>query len=190
VFLDKDGTLIEDVPYNVDPERMRLTRGAQTALRRLGAARLPVVVVSNQSGVARGYFDESALVPVAERLRAFVTAEGATFLDFRYCPHLPGGVIAAYAVECDCRKPKPGLLVAAASAHALDLSTCWMVGDILDDIEAGRGAGCRTILLDNGHETKWRLTEQRIPDYSAGDLDEAAGIILGGAGGAAPQNSR
>jgi histidinol-phosphate phosphatase family protein len=180
VFLDKDGTLVEDVPYNVDPARMRLARGAQAALRRLGSAGLPIVVVSNQSGVARGYFNEEALGPIADRLRLLVAAEGATLLEFRYCPHLQGGLITRYAVECDCRKPKPGLLVAAGRAHGLDLTGSWMVGDILDDIEAGKAAGCRTILLDNGHETEWLLNERRAPDFSVGDVSVKKEIILGG----------
>jgi histidinol-phosphate phosphatase family protein len=137
-----------------------------------------VVVVSNQSGVARGHFNEEALVPLADRLRSLVTAEGAIMLDFRYCPHLRDGLIGRYAVDCDCRKPKSGLLLAAASAHGLDLAASWMVGDILDDVEAGKAAGCQTILLCNGHETEWRMNEERRPDYLAGDLNEAADIIL------------
>jgi histidinol-phosphate phosphatase family protein len=141
------------------------------------------VVVSNQSGVARGYFNEEALGPVADRLRQLLAEEGATLLGLRYCPHLVDGLIARYAVECECRKPKPGLLLAAARDYRLDLGASWMVGDILDDIEAGKAAGCRTILLDNGHEAEWLLNERRTPDFRVRDLAEAAEIILGPAPG-------
>lgn len=178
VFLDKDGTLLENLPYNVDPALMKPAPGAQAALRRLGSAGVPLVVVSNQSGVARGFFTEDALKAVAAYLERLASEHGARLLDFRYCPHFPTGVIAAYAVECDCRKPRPGLLLQAAGAHRLDLGRSWMVGDILDDVEAGRAAGCRTILLDNGNETEWGLSESRTPDFVAEDLDEAARIIL------------
>src|SRR5205823_6483112 len=173
VFLDKDGTLIEDVPYNVDPARVRLMPGAAEGLRALHAAGYRLLVISNQSGVARGYFEEAALAAVGERLGELLAEAGVPLAGFYYCPHHPEGSVAAYAVECSCRKPQPGLLVRAAREHGLDLAASWLVGDILNDIEAGRAAGCRTVLLDNGHETEWILTPQRRPHYMATDLTEA-----------------
>ena len=95
-----------------------------------------------------------------------------------FCPHHPEGQVPAYAVQCSCRKPQPGLLLQAAQAHRLNLARSWFVGDILDDIEAGRRAGCRTILLDNGNETEWVLNPDRQPHYYAASIDTAAGIIL------------
>lgn len=178
VFMDKDGTLLENLPYNVDPDKMRLAPGAQAALRRLGSAGVALVVVSNQSGVARGLFPEEALAGVAERLRQFVEGAGALLLDFCYCPHLAGGTVPAYSLECHCRKPKRGLLLDAAWRHGLDLSASWMVGDILDDVEAGRAAGCRTILVDRGNETEWEITPARKPDHIVTRLDEAAEFIV------------
>jgi D-glycero-D-manno-heptose 1,7-bisphosphate phosphatase len=178
VFLDKDGTLIEDVPYNVRPELIRLMPGSVAGLRRLHAAGYRLLVVSNQSGVARGLFREEALGPVEERLRQLLAAEGMPLTGFYYCPHHPTGSVAEYAVACTCRKPQPGLLYRAAQEHGLDLGVSWFVGDILNDVEAGRRAGCRTILLDNGHETEWVLTPERTPHCRAADLDEAARIIL------------
>jgi histidinol-phosphate phosphatase family protein len=179
VFLDKDGTLIEDVPYNVDPARMRLMPGAAEGLRALHAAGYRLIVISNQSGVARGYFKEAALAAVEARLRELLAEAGVPLTGFYYCPHHPEGSVAAYAVECCCRKPQPGLLVRAAREHHIDLAGSWFVGDLLNDIEAGRAAGCRTVLLDNGHETEWNLTPQRRPHYTTADLTEAAAVITG-----------
>ena len=178
VFLDKDGTLVEDVPYNVDPARIRLTDGAAEGLRRLHAAGYRLVVVSNQAGVARGYFPEEALEAVGRRLRELLAQAGVPLGGFYYCPHHRDGSVRRYAVACDCRKPAPGMLRRAAREHGLDLPRCWLVGDILDDVEAGRRAGCRTVLLENGHETEWVWSPERVPDLRAANLAEAAERIL------------
>lgn len=179
VLLDKDGTLIEDVPYNVDPALMRLTEGAVAALRVLHEAGYLLIVVSNQSGVARGYFDEQAIGPVEARLRELLDAAGVRLAGFYYCPHHPDGPVERYAVVCECRKPAPGLLLRAAREHRLDLARSWLVGDILHDVEAGRRAGCRTILLDVGNETEWDLTPARTPDFVAPTFADVARLILG-----------
>jgi D-glycero-D-manno-heptose 1,7-bisphosphate phosphatase len=178
VFLDKDGTLVEDVPYNVDPARIRLTRGAAEGLRRLRDAGYRLVVVSNQSGVARGYFPEAALDRVWRRLTDLLAAGGVPVDGFYYCPHHPDGAVAEFTRVCDCRKPGTGLVLRAAQDLGLDLRRSWLVGDILDDIEAGHRAGCRTVLLVNGNETEWVLSPARQPQHTAADLNEAAGIIL------------
>src|SRR5439155_10333247 len=104
---------------------------------------------------------------------------GIPLTGFYYCPHYPTGVVEAYAIACSCRKPEAGLLFQAARKHGLDLARCWFIGDILNDVEAGRRAGCRTILLDNGHETEWVLTPARTPHERAAYLAEAARIITG-----------
>jgi D-glycero-D-manno-heptose 1,7-bisphosphate phosphatase len=177
VFLDKDGTLVEDVPHNVDPGQVRLRPGARAGLSALHAAGYRLVVISNQSGVARGLFPEWRLRAVEARLRELL-AGGAPLDAFYFCPHHPQGAVAAHAADCACRKPSPGLLVRAAAERGLDLASSWMVGDILDDVEAGRRAGCRTVLLEDGGETEWRLSQERLPHHLAGDLWEAARIIL------------
>jgi histidinol-phosphate phosphatase family protein len=177
VFLDKDGTLIEDVPYNVDPDHVRLLPGAAEGLRSLHAAGFTLIAISNQSGLARGYFPEEALAAVEQRLRALLREVGAPLAGFYYCPHHPDGVVAPYSVACSCRKPEPGLIVRAAHDHRVDRSRSWFLGDILDDVQAGRAAGSKTILIDNGHETEWDLTPHRVPHYIAGDLIQAADII-------------
>ena len=122
VFLDKDGTLVEDVPYNVDPALIRLGPGAADGLRLLHAAGYPLIVISNQSGVARGYFEEAALGAVEVRLRELLGEVGVPLTGFYYCPHHPEGSVAAYAVGCECRKPLPGMIVRAADEHGIDLA--------------------------------------------------------------------
>ena len=177
IFLDKDGTLIHDVPYNVDPTRMRLLPGAVEGLRRLQRAGYLLIVVTNQSGVARGLFSERALGAVEQRLRALLARAGIPLADFYYCPHHPDGTVLEYAVECACRKPQPGLIARAVHEHGLDPGRSWLIGDILNDVQAGKLAGCRTILLDNGGESEWLLNHRRLPDYVATDLREAAAIV-------------
>lgn len=177
IFLDKDGTLIENVPYNVDPRRVRLARAAERGLRRLRDAGFVFVVISNQPGVALGYFEESALHDVRRRIEALLAEIGVALAGFYYCPHHPEGRRARYATTCECRKPAAGLVRAAAAAHGIDLAASWLIGDILDDVEAGARAGCRTVLLDNGHETEWRAGEFRRPDFTAADIDSAAECI-------------
>lgn len=178
VFLDKDGTLVENVPYNVDPARIRLAAGAVEGLRALTDAGYLPVVVSNQSGVARGLFPAAALGEVERRLRALLAEGGVELAGCYWCPHLPDGEVRRYAVHCLCRKPRPGLLRRAAAELGIVLRDSWMVGDILDDVEAGRAAGCRTVLVDNGNETEWRRSPAREPDAVASDLAGAARCIL------------
>jgi D-glycero-D-manno-heptose 1,7-bisphosphate phosphatase len=178
VFLDKDGTLIHNVPYNVDPDKIQLCDGAIEGLRSLHLANYKLFIITNQSGVARGYFLETALAAVEQRLRDLLASAGVPLAGFYYCPHHPKGTIAPYAIDCNCRKPQPGLLHQASRDFNIDLSQSWFIGDILHDVEAGRAAGCRTILIDNGNETEWQLSPQRLPHHLAADLQQAARVIL------------
>lgn len=173
VFLDKDGTIIENVPYNVDPLKIRLCSGAGDGLRLLAGAGYLLVVVSNQSGVARGYFPESALGPAERRLHQLLAEVGVMLDGIRYCPHHPEGSVPAYSIACRCRKPEPGMLIDAARSLGIDLSRSWMVGDIGDDVEAGRRAGCRTVLV--GRKSELILAD---PDIRAVTLTDAARQIL------------
>jgi D-glycero-D-manno-heptose 1,7-bisphosphate phosphatase len=179
IFLDKDGTLVKNVPYNVDPGLISLYPGAADGLKQLSHAGYRFVVVTNQSGVARGLFPEAALIDVEKRIRELVLAEaGVPLAGFYYCPHHPDGGIQAYRMECACRKPKPGMLIRASRDLKIDLRSAWMIGDILDDIEAGRRAGCRTVLLNNGNETEWKRAPLREPHFIIPSFAEAASIIL------------
>ncbi len=177
IFLDKDGTLLDDVPYNIDPQRMVLSKNAGEGLRLFAGLSYQLIVVSNQSGIARGYFEESVMQKVEQRLRELINEERASLLAFYYCPHLPNAPVDAYRQQCDCRKPAPGMLLQAAADHDIDLAASWMIGDILDDIEAGNRAGCRTILLDNGNETEWQISTYRKPDLMVPDIYAAARLV-------------
>jgi len=149
IFFDRDNTLIVGNEYLGDPAQVELMPGAADAVaraRRLGYA---TVVISNQSGVARGYFDEATVVAVNQRTEDLLLAEnGESIIDRQeYCPFHPQGTVDRYAIDSDLRKPKPGMIFKAAHALALDLRNSWMIGDAPRDIEAGSAAGCRTILF-------------------------------------------
>ena len=177
VFFDKDGTLVEDLPPNTDRSLVRFYPGVFTALRLLDRAGFVLIIATNQSGIAEGRCSESDVRRIHTYLHCRLADEGITLGGFYYCPHRADGTVAPYAIPCQCRKPQPGLLLRACRDLDLDMRQSWMVGDILHDVEAGRWAGCRTILLNNGHETEWLLTESRWPDYIAETLLEAAQLI-------------
>ncbi len=176
IFLDKDGTLLENVPYNVDPEQVRLLPGAVEGLLQLQSAGYRLVVVSNQSGVARGMFPEQALVAVEQRLRNLLSAAGVNLDRCYFCPHHPTGAVLDYAIECDCRKPRPGLLIRAARELSLDLAQCWMIGDSPSDVEAGQRAGCRTLFIADPREPLPPGMPQ--PNAMVANLIEAARHVL------------
>lgn len=178
VFLDKDGTLIPDIPYNVDPQLITLQADAIEGLKRLQVAGYLFVIVSNQSGVARGFFEEKMLVGVEQRIRQLLQERGIELSGFYHCPHHPDGIVTGFNKDCNCRKPAPGMLFTAAEAHNIDLESSWMIGDILNDVEAGNRAGCSTVLIDNGNETEWVPGHHRIPTITAKSIDEAATLML------------
>jgi D-glycero-D-manno-heptose 1,7-bisphosphate phosphatase len=183
IFLDKDGTLIRDIPYNVDPSLIVLTPNAVQALTMLQDNEYMFFVVSNQTGLALGHFTLDELEKASLHLCTLLFNEGVGLDAFYYCPHRGD--------DCSCHKPAPGLLLQAALDHDLDLSASWMIGDILNDVEAGHRAGCHTILLDNGNETEWRMDSVlRIPDHTVSDLRDAADIILSQTKTYAPDSSQ
>ena len=176
-FLANDGTLVEDLLCNPNPDRIRLLHGATEGLRLLHAAGYRLIVVSNQAGVAHGHFPEEAVAAVKEQLRNLLAEADVPLAGFYYCPHHPRGTVPPYAVACSCRKPEPGLILHAAREHQVDLAHSWLIGDILNDIEAGRRSGCKTVMINNGGETGLVLSPGRRPHYFAADLTEAASII-------------
>ncbi len=178
VFLDKDGTLIDNVPYNVDPRLVRLSKGATLGTRLLHMAGYELIVVTNQSGVAMSRFEEPALLQVEQRVRDLLMAQHVPLSGFYYCPHHPQATDARYAIACECRKPLSGLLHQASCDGPIDFHRSWLIGDTLDDIEAGSRLGCRTILIDNGGETIWQGGPLREPTAIVATLADAAATIL------------
>jgi D-glycero-D-manno-heptose 1,7-bisphosphate phosphatase len=180
VFLDRDGTIIEDVGYLDAIERMVLFPWSIEAIRALNRADLAVVVVTNQSGVARKYFAE-AFVAEAHRALDERLAEGSARIDaYYYCPHHPDGKIDKYRRECDCRKPAPGLVDRAARDLGLDVKRSFVVGDTWRDVGLARAVGARAILVRTGAGA---IEERRPPPGVAADaivdnLAAAASWIL------------
>ena len=186
VFLDRDGVLNEQMGYINHESRFVLLPGVAEAIRRLNRAGLVVVVATNQSGLARGYFPESLLETVHEQLRRELAQAGAHLDGLYVCPHLPEAKVAAYRLDCDCRKPKPGLLMRAAADLGLDLSRSYMVGDRYQDIRCGLAAGAKTVLVRTGYgrgeERYIGPTVEARPDAVADDLPAAVTWILRDAG--------
>jgi|GEM_PF-34382 len=164
IFLDRDGTLILNRHYGSDPDGIELLDGVVEGLLALREAGYKLILISNQSGVARGYFDEGAVSRMHDRLQRMLDRHGAALDGLEYCPHHPEGVTPPYAVECACRKPAPGMLRRAARKHGVDLSASWMVGDIEADVEAGRRSGARTILV--GPETSQTPPDRRVENFA------------------------
>jgi D-glycero-D-manno-heptose 1,7-bisphosphate phosphatase len=151
VFLDRDGTINEEVGYMDRLEKLKLIPVAAEAIRLINSSGMKTVVVTNQSGVARGLFDESFVDTVHIRLKEMLRAEGAFLDGIYFCPHHPTEGRERYLMACDCRKPAPGLLLQAAADLNLDPTRCYMVGDTLKDIEAGSRAGAQGVLVRTGY---------------------------------------
>ncbi len=175
VFLDRDGTIAEEVGYLNHASRFRMFPFVAAAIQRLNGAGLPVIVVTNQSGVGRGYFPESLVHTVNELMTEQLAKVGAKLDAIYYCPHTS-------AEKCDCRKPKTGMLDRAAREHALDLQRSYVVGDRYGDVELARNARARSILVRTGYgegELAWHSTKWPVqPDFVAEDLAQAADWIL------------
>ena len=178
VFLDKDGTIIPDIPYNADPTRITLSAGAGEGLRVLKDHGYRLFVISNQAGVAHGYFDFAALQGVAAKIQELLRVYEVSIDDFFFCPHHPHGTVPPYNFRCACRKPEPGLILQAAQQYDISLADSWMVGDILHDVEAGNKAGCQTVLLNTGSETECVYGPYREPTLIARTLPDAVSFIL------------
>lgn len=187
VFLDRDGVLVADKGPICRAEEFQILNGVPTALRALKSRGFALVVVSNQAAVARGLATEEQVWQMHASLDEQLTRSGGPCLDAWYfCPHHHQASIAAYRVVCDCRKPRPGLLLKAARDLALDLRSSFMVGDRLTDITAGKLAGTRAILVQTGMhlepaiETPGPSVPIFEPDYTCAGLREATEWILGG----------
>lgn len=167
VFLDRDGTINGDVPYCSSPEEFELLPGAGEAIARLNKAGLAVVVVTNQSGVGRGYFTEETLRLIHQKMQEDLARHEARVDAIYYCPHHP-------LDGCSCRKPKPGLIFRAAEELGLDLKNSFLIGDSPADVEAGGKAGCTTVLIDPQGKT----TKNCQADYICRNLSEGVQWII------------
>lgn len=177
VFLDRDGTINEDPGYLTHPSEVRLLPGVGEALRLLQEQGFCLVVVSNQSGVARGLLTEAMLAEIHARLEALLHAEGVRLRGLYYCPHHPEGA-PPYRRACDCRKPKGGLVERAAKEHRIDLTRSYVIGDQHIDVELARQMGMPAILVLTGQGRLSLASGQMQPDYVAPDLAAAARWIL------------
>ncbi|MCP4251548.1 MAG: HAD family hydrolase [bacterium] len=178
VFFDRDDTLIEDPGYINDPELVRVCPDAIAAVARLRRVGYRIVVVSNQSGVARGLITEAQLEAVNERVQSLFAGDGAALDGVYSCPYLAGpeATVEAYRRDSPLRKPAPGMLLEAARELDLDLGRSWMIGDAARDVEAGRRAGCRTILLERGGASD--DAKGARPTHTAASLTEAVQMVL------------
>jgi D-glycero-D-manno-heptose 1,7-bisphosphate phosphatase len=187
VFVDRDGVINELVPDPVSghpesplaPQQVILIPGAAAALLRLAQAGWRLVGVSNQPAAAKGVVSVAQLRSVQARVLGLLGAEGVRFDDFRLCLHHPDGVVAQLTRECECRKPAPGMLVQAADGLGIDLARSWMIGDTDADVQAGRAAGCKTVLIEHPGSAHKRGSGVGADAVIAG-LGEAAALIAAG----------
>jgi D-glycero-D-manno-heptose 1,7-bisphosphate phosphatase len=183
VFLDRDGTLNEEVGYVNHIDRLRLYPWTAKAIRKLNRAGVPVIVTTNQSGVGRGYFSEELVHLVHQKIALELAASEARLDAFYYCPHHPDSPQKVFRKKCQCRKPLTGMLDEAAKRFSIDLESSYVVGDSTRDLEMGANAGARTVLVMTGYgrgnyenqRDRWR----RQPDLIAENLLEAVEKILG-----------
>jgi D-glycero-D-manno-heptose 1,7-bisphosphate phosphatase len=169
VFLDRDGVIIVEKDFQIDPDAIKFIPGSLEGLKNLGKDILKVII-SNQSGVARGYFTERDVLAFNDALRTKLMDMGIVISGWYFCPHGPGD-------KCECRKPKPGMFLRAAEELNIDLVQSWMVGDKSSDIAAGAAVGAKTILVGTGYGGKESGAMMIKPDYSADNLYDAVEII-------------
>jgi D-glycero-D-manno-heptose 1,7-bisphosphate phosphatase len=189
IIMDRDGTVCDEVGYVNHVERIRLLPRSAAAIKRANEAGYQTVVVTNQAGVARGYFDEALVDEVHDRVRHMLAEQGARLDGIYYCPHHPEVGGEGYRLVCGCRKPKPGMLLRARDDMGIDLASSYMIGDSVRDVEAGHRAGCTPILVRTGYgRGEWEHQPQRFqvaPAHVADDLLDAIEWILAKDGPAA-----
>ncbi|MDD5170899.1 MAG: D-glycero-beta-D-manno-heptose 1,7-bisphosphate 7-phosphatase [Syntrophales bacterium] len=177
VFLDRDGTINEEVGYLDSLDKLAIIPESFEAMRLINRNGLLAIVVTNQSGIARGCFDESFVGEVHRHMKRLFQEQGAVIDGFYFCPHHPSGGQESYRQTCTCRKPEPGMLIRAKEDFNIDLEHSYMVGDTLKDVEAGNRVGCKGILVKTGYGGDMN-TEIIKPDYVAKDILDAVLWIL------------
>jgi D-glycero-D-manno-heptose 1,7-bisphosphate phosphatase len=174
VFIDRDGTINEESGYLFKKEDCRFIPGAIEAIVQLNMAGFLVVVITNQSGIARGYYTEADLHQLHQFMESEIAAAGGRIDGWYYCPHHPDYPDSS---QCDCRKPLPGMLQLAAHELGIDLASSWMIGDKIADVNAGISAGCQTILVKTGYGAVEALSAPKEQIIIA-DLGAAASLII------------
>jgi len=180
VFLDRDGVITQDPPHYADRiDQLAIIPRSAEGIRLLNEYGLPVIVVSNQSGVAGGYYSEEGVGIFMSEMKKQLAKTMAFNDGFYYCPHHPEATVPFYKTECECQKPKPGLLIRGATDFSIVVACSYLVGAKWSDVQAGRAVACRTILVRTGHGTLELQREIRPVDYIADDLyDAVIGYIL------------
>lgn len=178
VFIDRDGTINVDVDFLSRPDQLQLIPRSAEAVRALNDLGIPVVVITNQSGIARGLFTEQDLALVHAELDRRLAEHGASVLAYQYCPHHPRDGVGAYRTECRCRKPGTGMLDDAAATYGFDLRRSFVVGDKAIDVEAGRAAGAFSVQVATGYGEREKESGARFRDHFAPDLFAAVRHII------------
>lgn len=182
VFIDRDGTISEEVGYVNHPSRFRLFPYSAEAIKLLNNSGWLAILITNQAGVARGYFSEDVIVSVHDRLRSDLEVEAANLDAVYYCAHHPTVGQPPYRLECDCRKPKTGLIDRATKDFEIDLTASWMVGDRYSDIELARNAGLHSAFVLSGYgRGEWEYQRgiwKHEPEIVSENLLEAVKIIV------------
>ncbi len=177
VFVDRDGTINVDVDFLSSPSQLQLIPRSAEAIKELNDLSIPVVVITNQSGIARGLYSEDDLHRVHSAMDVMLKQHGATVLAYYYCPHHPTDGIAPYVKDCECRKPKPGMLLRAKKKFGFNLKRSFIVGDKLVDVQAGKSVGAVAIQVSTGYGVKEKDLTADIRDYYAVDLFDAVQFI-------------
>ena len=182
IFIDRDGTISYEVGYVNHPDRFKIFPFSGRAIQMINASPFLAIVVTNQAGVARGYFTEDLIPVVHERLKQQLAEEGAYLDAIYYCPHHPAGSVKEYAIDCPCRKPKPGMLYKAKDDFNIDLEKSYVIGDKITDIELAKNVGAKGVFVLTGYglgEYTYQRNSWKVkPDFVAKDLLEAVEWIL------------
>lgn len=177
IFLDRDDTIIEDTGYINSAEQVKLLPAAAQALVEMRKMGYKLIVVSNQSGIARGLLTEQALAQIHERLKQLLAEHNAYLDRIYYCPYLPDGAVGKYRKDSDWRKPKPGMFLAAAKEMKINIAESWMIGNAYIDVAAGKAAGCRTILIKSNIKPPVKKQDDPDPDFETINLREAVNVV-------------
>lgn len=178
VFLDRDGTINKEVSYLHRIEDIEIMKGVAKGIRMLNTHGYMVIVISNQSGVARGFFSTEEVEMINEKINELLLAEDAKITEFYYCPHHPNGIQKKYSVKCNCRKPNIGMIAGAVKKYDIDITASYLIGDKATDMKTARNAGCGDILVLTGYGRETMKELANPPLFTARSLDEAAEWII------------